>query len=682
MGPTVEQVDTYHGTKVPDPFRWLESTDSAATREWLAHEDRRAEEFFARTPVRQALRERLAELWSFERYGVPVERGGWLFFTKNDGRENQARLFATPVAGGPDQLLVDPNPLDDAGTVALTGFEPSEDGRLLAYGLSARGSDWTDWRVRDLERGVDLPEIVRWVRFSSLSWLPDSSGFFYSRYDEPRPGEEHAGLLESQKLFFHRVGTPQEADLLIYYRPDHPDWGYDGLVAPDGRFLWIRIWQGTDRRSRIHYLELTAGREPGGEVHPLLDDFDAGYTVVTSRGREVWLWTDAGAPCGRVVAVHLDRPGRGDWREILAERSAVVLSAHVVGDRLVTHSLVDAKCELELFDLAGRPLGQVPLPGLGTVGAWLSRPDQAVAYFSYTSFSHPLTVFRYDSRTGEVALFRTRELPFDPELYVTRQVFFESCDGTRVPMTLAHRRDLDWCGDNPTLLHGYGGFAVSMTPTFTVGHLAWLELGGVLALANLRGGGEYGEAWHLAGTRRDKQNVFDDFASAARWLIDAGITRPERLAISGRSNGGLLVGAAITQNPDLFGAAIAHVGVFDMVRFPRFTIGWAWISDYGSPDDPDDFAALLAYSPYHNVRPGTAYPPTLVITGDHDDRVVPVHSFKFAAALRAAQAGDAPILLRVERSAGHGAGKPSSKVIDEAADSLAFLIEIFELDGP
>lgn len=670
-------MDRYHGIEVADPHRWLESLDSAATRDWLAEQERKATAFFEGTGVRCRLRERLGALWSFERFGLPVERGGRLFFLKNDGHENQGRLLVSPVGGGPDRVLVDPNQLDAGGTVAVTSFAPSEDGRFVAYGLAARGSDWTEWRVHQLDGDREWPDRLRWVRFSDVSWLPDGSGFFYSRYDAPPPGEEHAGVVANQKLYFHRLGTPQEEDPLIYYRPDHPEWGYEASVAPDGRFLWIRIWQGTDRRSRLHYLELAPGAAPVGEVRSLLDEFDAGYTIVGSRGRELWLWTDRGAPRGRVVAVSLDHPEPEAWREVLAEREAVVLSAHLVGDRLLANSLVDARCELEVFDLTGRPLGPLALPDLGTVSAVSSHPDQPVAYFSFTAFARPPTIFRYDSRTGEVAPLRARTLPFDPARFVTRQVFFPSCDGTRVPMYLAHRRDLDPSADPATLLQGYGGFAVAMTPMFSVGNLAWLEQGGILAVANLRGGGEYGEAWHLAGTRRDKQKVFDDFLAAARWLQDEGITRPERLAISGRSNGGLLVGAAITQAPELFGAAIAHVGVFDMVRFPRFTIGWAWTSDYGSPDDPEDFAALLAYSPYHNVQPGKAYPPTLIVTGDHDDRVVPVHSYKFAAALQEAQGAAAPILLRVERSAGHGAGKPSSKVLDEAADSLAFLLAVF-----
>ena len=674
----LDHVDLLHGVPVPDPYRWLEDLDSPETRAWVTAENRLTFSYLDGIAARPRVRRRLTELWNYEKYGLPIREGGRYFFAKNDGLQNQSAIYTLEQLDGTPELLIDPNGLSADGTIALTSYSVSHDGRAIAYGLSSGGSDWEEWRVRDVESGRDLPDRLSWVKFSTISWTHDGRGFFYSRYDEPEAGERLEQANYFQKLYYHALGEPQSADRLVYERPDHKEWGFQGTVTDDGRYLLIHIWRGTEVENGIFYQDL---EDPGSPVRPLLDRFDASYDFLGNEGTLFWFQTDLGAPRGRVIAIDTADPARERWREVLPESAETLESAAILSGRLVAIHLQDAHSRVRIFDLAGRPLQEVELPGLGTVTGFSGRQEDRETFFLFTSFTTPGTVYHYDLDRGASRVFRRPQTTFDPARYETRQVFYESRDGTRVPMFVTARRDLALDGRNPTILYGYGGFDVSLTPTFSVPFLVWMEMGGVYAVANLRGGGEYGVDWHQAGTKLRKQNVFDDYFAAAEWLVASGYTSRERLAASGRSNGGLLVGAALTQRAELFGAAVLGVGVLDMLRFHKFTIGWGWVSDYGSPDDPCEFRALYAYSPYHNLRPGTAYPPTLITTADHDDRVVPAHSFKFTAALQAAQGGEAPVLIRIETRAGHGSGKPTSKQIDAATDELAFLVDALGLSG-
>jgi prolyl oligopeptidase len=681
-------VDDYHGTPVPDPYRWLEDTDAPETQAWIAAQNRLTAAFLAAIPAREGILRRLTELWDYEKYGVPFKRGVRYFFLKNDGLQNQSALY---VQDGPDaapRVLLDPNALAADGTVALSGAAVSEDGALLAYGLSTAGSDWQEWRVRDVATGRDLDDHLRWIKFSGVAWTRDGRGFFYSRYDEPDPDRLLEATNYYQKLYYHRLGTPQSEDLLVYHRPDQKEWGFDAHVTDDGRYLVITVWQGTETKNRVFYLDLgdpahlAAGPDHWGPMVELLNDFDAAYHFIDNDGPLFWFHTDLDAPRGRVIAIDIRNPERTHWREVIPQAAETLEAVSVVGGRFIAQYLKDAHSLVRVFDLEGRFLHEVALPGIGTVSGFDGRRDDPETFYAFTSFTTPSTIYRYDVRTGESVLFHAPRLRFNPDAFETTQVFYQSRDGTRVPMFITHKKGLARDGQNPTYLYGYGGFNIPQTPAFAVNMLVWMELGGVFAVAGVRGGGEYGEEWHRAGTKLRKQNTFDDFIAAAEWLIAQGYTCPRRLAIGGGSNGGLLVGACMTQRPELFGAALPAVGVFDMLRFHKFTIGWGWVSDYGSPDDPEEFKALYAYSPLHNVRPGTCYPATLITTADHDDRVVPAHSFKFAAALQAAQGCANPILIRIETRAGHGAGKPTNKLIEEAADRWAFLVRVLDIALP
>jgi prolyl oligopeptidase len=686
---TVDHADVYHGVKVADPYRWLEDLDSPQTRSWVEAQNEVTFGYLETIPARERIRRRLTELWNYERYGIPVKEGGRYFIGRNDGLQNQSVIYTMERLDGEPRELLDPNRFSADGTVALSSMEVSEDGRLLAYGLSSGGSDWEEIKVRDVATGRDLPDHLRWVKFSNIAWTADSQGFFYSRYDEPKAGEQLEQANYFQKLYYHRLGTPQSADRLVYDRPDRKEWGFQGIVTDDGRYLVVHVWQGTEIENGVFYQDLQTGAVPAadgspgapGPVTELLDRFDASYSFVGNDGPVFFFTTNLDAPRRRLIAVDVRDPARERWREVIREGRDAIQSVRLAGDRFLVEYLKDAHSRVQVFDLAGRPLREVALPGLGNVSGFYGDRDEAETFYSFTSYTTPPTIYRYDLATDESSLFRRPEVAFDPALYDTRQVFYTSKDGTRVPMFITAKKGLKLDGGNPTLLYGYGGFNIPMTPGFSVPSLVWMEMGGVYAVANLRGGGEYGEEWHQAGAKLKKQNVFDDFIAAGEWLIANGYTSREKLAITGRSNGGLLVGAAITQRPDLFGAAVVGVGVLDMLRFHKFTIGWGWVSDYGSPEDPDEWKALYAYSPYHNLKPGTAYPATLITTADHDDRVVPAHSFKFAAALQKAQGGPEPVLIRIETRAGHGSGKPVSKQIEEAADEMAFLARSLGMPG-
>ena len=667
---TVDQVDDYHGTKVVDPYRWLEDTDSPDTREWIEAENKLTFHYLEQIPYRQAIHDRLKTLWNYERYGVPEQQGGRYFYQHNTGLQNQSVLLVADSLTAEPRLLLDPNTLSADGTVALVGHAVSDDGKLLAYGTAASGSDWMEWHVRDVETAKDLPDTLRWVKFSGASWTKDGKGFFYSRYDEPKAGAPLRDANYFHKLYYHRLGTAQSEDKLIYDRPDNKELGFGGDVTDDGHYLIITVWQGTSPKNRLYYKDLT---DPNAQVVKLLDDFDAEYRFIDNDGPTFWIKTDLDAPRGRVIAIDTRHPDRTNWKTIVPQGADKLEHANVINNKFVLGYLKDAQTEVRLVDLEGKFLSTVDLPGIGTAEGFGGKRKDKETFYGFTSFINPTTIYRYDFSGTKSSVFRKPKVDFDSTRYETKQVFYNSKDGTRVPMFITAKKGLKLDGQNPVLLYAYGGFNVSLTPAFSVGNAVWLEMGGVYAQPNLRGGGEYGEEWHEAGTLLRKQNVFDDFIAAGEWLIANKYTSPGKLAIRGGSNGGLLVGACMTQRPDLFGATLPAVGVMDMLRFHKFTIGWAWTSDYGSSDDATQFKAIYAYSPLHNLKPGTKYPATLVTTADHDDRVVPGHSFKFAATLQADQAGPAPVLIRIETKAGHGAGKPISKQIEETADSWAFV---------
>jgi len=676
-------VDDYHGTRVADPYRWLEDPDSPESRGWIDAENRLTEGYLSQIPERAALRKRLTALWNYPKYGAPFHKAGRYFFFKNDGLQNQSVLYKqASLTAGPETLL-DPNLLSEDGTVAVSTLAVSEDGRRLAYGTSASGSDWEEFRVRDVASGRDLPDHLQWIKFSGASWTKDGAGFFYSRY--PQPGDKAlTDVNRFQRLYYHRLGTDQAEDILVYERADQPDWGFGADVTDDGRYAVLTVWLGTDRRNRVYYLDLKDARHPRvkGEVVRLLDEFDASYGFIGNDGPVFYVLTDLDAPRKRVIAIDTRHPERSRWRELIPQGDDVIESVQIIHDTFVANYLHDAHSRLRLFALDGRFLEDLTLPTLGSVGTVSGERKDDAMFYAFTSFLYPTTIFRYDFKRRQTSVFKAPTIDFDPSGYETEQVFYRSRDGTRVPMFLTHKKGLKQDGTNPTYLYGYGGFNISLTPSFSVATLAWLEMGGVYAVPTLRGGGEYGEEWHEAGMHEKKQNVFDDFVAAAEYLIKEGYTAPARLAIGGGSNGGLLVGAAITQRPELFGAALPAVGVMDMLRFHKFTIGWAWVTEYGSADSAAQFPYLYKYSPLHNIRPGTRYPATLITTADHDDRVVPGHSFKFAATLQAAQAGPQPVLIEIETKAGHGAGKPTSKIIEEQADRLAFLVRNLAIAMP
>ena len=678
---TVDVVDDYHGTPVPDPYRWLEEDvrESKRVKDWVEAENEVTFGYLEKLPQRRAIQQRLTELWNYEKYSSPFKVAGRYYYFRNDGLQNQSVLYYTDSLGGEELLLLDPNSWSEDGTVALSGLSISDDGRYVAYARSGAGSDWQEWFVRDQTTGKDLSDHLRWTKFTGTAWTRDGKGFFYSRFAEPQEGQEYQALNKHQKVYYHRVGTDQSEDVLVYHRPDEPEWGFSTTVTEDGRYLILSIWKGTDDRSRVLYKDLL---EPYGMPIDLIDNFDHAFGFVGNDGHVFYFRTDFDAPNRRVIAIDIRTPEREHWREIIPEAEEPLRGVSITGNLFVTSYLRDAVSYVRMFRIDGTHVRDVEFPGLGSGGGFGGKRSDLETFYTYTSFNHPPSIYRYDMVTGQTELWRQAEVSFDPDDYVVKQIFYSSKDGTRVPMFITHKKDVELDGRRPTLLYGYGGFNISLTPRFSVTRLAWMEMGGVFAQANLRGGGEYGKRWHEAGKKQNKQNVFDDFIAAAEWLIKNDYTRPDELAIQGGSNGGLLVGACLTQRPDLFGAALPAVGVMDMLRFHHFTAGRYWVDDYGSSENPDEFEALFAYSPYHNIKGGTEYPATLITTGDTDDRVIPGHSFKFAAALQKAQAGSEPVLIRIETRAGHGGGKPTELRIEEAADQWAFLVEILGMSLP
>lgn len=675
--PTTTQstvVDNYHGTQVPDPYRWLEDDTSEATKAWVVAQNAVTSGYLSQLPQRLPIRDRMTKLFNFERFGTPFRAGGRYFFSRNNGLQNQSVWYWAATLEAQPVLLIDPNTFSADGTVSMSVPVPSEDGRTVAYQVSKSGSDWQEIRVHDVGTGKQLSDRIQWVKFSGIAWAKDGSGFYYSRFDAPKSGAALTQVNEFQKVYFHRLGSEQSDDSLVYERRDQPKWGMGATLSDDGAYLILTLSQGTDTRNRVFYRDLTT---PQSSVVELLNDFDASYNWVGNEGPVFLFHTDLKAPRGRIIAIDSRKPQRADWKERVPQNEATLTSANLVGDRLVCDYLKDARSLIRLHRLDGTFEKEVSLPGIGSVAGFGGKRAETETFYSFTSFTVPGRIYRYDFRSGLSTLWRQPKVAFDPDAFETRQVWVTSKDGTKLPLFLTHKKGLKPDGKTPVLLYAYGGFNISLTPAFSVGNLVWLELGGIYAVPNLRGGGEYGEEWHQAGTKLRKQNVFDDFIASAEWLITNGYTQPSKIAIQGGSNGGLLVGACMTQRPDLYGACLPAVGVMDMLRFHRFTIGWAWTSDYGSSENPEEFKALFAYSPLHALKQGVQYPPTLITTADHDDRVVPAHSFKFAARLQAVHAGPHPVLIRIESKAGHGAGKPISKQIEERSDQIAFVASQF-----
>jgi prolyl oligopeptidase len=666
----VAQSDNYHGVEVKDPYRWLEDPDAEPTKAWVQAQNAVTNSYLSTIPTRDKIQQRLTQLWDYEKYSSPFKRGQSYFYFKNDGLQNQSVLYTLQSLDDEGKVLLDPNTWSADGTVALSGLSISDDGQWMAYGLSTAGSDWVEYRVKNIAMGEDTTDHLQWIKFSGASWTKDNQGFFYSRYDQPNETTKLEDVNYYQKLYYHRLGTSQAEDKLIYHRPDQKEWGFSGTVTEDGKYLIISVWLGTDSKNLVFYQNL---EQSDSEVVELINEFAASYSVIDNDGDTFWLRTDLNAPRGKVIAIDLNRPDPAHWQEIISEAAETLEGIGLLNNQFVANYLQDARSLYLIYALDGTLVREVELPGIGSVGGFAGKRYDQSTFFTFTSFTTPNTIYRYDLTTGERQLFRQPQVDFDPEAYQTQQVFYPSKDGTKIPMFITHKKGIKLDGNNPTYLYAYGGFNISLTPSFSVSNIVWLEMGGIYAVPNLRGGGEYGEDWHQAGMKDKKQNVFDDFIAAAEWLVAQKYTSQEKLAIAGGSNGGLLVGACMTQRPDLFAAALPAVGVLDMLRFHKFTIGWAWCAEYGSPDNEADFKTLYAYSPLHNLKAGTNYPATMITTADHDDRVVPAHSFKFAAALQAAHLGDKPVLIRIETKAGHGAGKPTSKIIEEAADKWGFL---------
>jgi prolyl oligopeptidase len=664
-------VDNYHGIPVADPYRWLEDPDAPDTQLWVEEQNKQTFEYLQAVPTREKIRQRLTELWDYPKYSAPYKRGDRYFFSKNDGLQNQAVLYMQKSLDSEPSEVIDPNKLSEDGTAALTNEIVSRDGKLLVYGVSRSGSDWKELRIRKVDTGEDYPEVIQWCKFNSVAWQPDNSGFYYNRFPEVGsvPPEDQTNY---NRVYWHKLGTTQTDDVLIYERPDAKELAFSPDITEDGKYLLLHVWHGTDPKNRVYYREL----DSDGPFILLLDEHDASYSFIENDGSLFFFNTDLDAPRNRIIAIDITQPERINWQEIIPEQADVLSFASLVNDQFVTAYMHHARHQLKLYTKTGSFIQNIELPTIGSIVELSGKRQDSEMFIGFTSFLYPNTIFRYDFKTGQLTLFRSPKMNFEPDNYVTEQVFYNSKDGTCVPMFLIHKKDLVLDDNNPTLLYGYGGFNVSMTPAFSVSRLIWLEQGGIYAIANLRGGGEYGEEWHKAGTLERKQNVFDDFIGAAEWLIENHYTKTSRLAIMGGSNGGLLVAACMVQRPDLYGAVVCSVPVIDMLRYHKFTIGRYWVTDYGNAEaEPEHFRFLYAYSPLHNVKAGVAYPATLITTADTDDRVVPLHAKKFAATLQAAHVGDNPILLRVEMKAGHGLGKPTTKIIEEQSDIFAFLFK-------
>ncbi|MCM1150843.1 MAG: prolyl oligopeptidase family serine peptidase [Alistipes sp.] len=661
-----EVVDDYFGTSVADPYRWLEDDNSEATAAWVAAENAVTNDYLSQIPFRGAIRERLTELWNYPKQGIPSRHGDAWYWFYNDGLQNQSVLYRADAPDGRGEVFLDPNSLSDDGTVALSDVSFSEDGKYCAYSVAASGSDWVKILVLDVATGALTDDRIEWVKFSGATWAPDSRGFYYSAYDAPKEGV-YSSQNQFQKVYYHALGTPQSADVLVYSDPAHPLRYFSAWPSDDGKWLFVTASEGTSG-TEILYKKVGAR-----SFRTLLPGFDADYDIVECRDDALYYATNRGASNRQLVKVDLKNPSKSSV--VIPEREQLLEGVSTAGDCLFAIYLQDAQHKIAQYGFDGTLVREVELPAIGSVGGFGGKKEDTDFYYALSNYTSPSTIYRFDIASGTSELFKAPEVRFDPELFITEQVFYPSKDGTRVPMFITHRKDLKLDGSNPCLLYAYGGFQINLTPGFNPSALMFVEQGGIYCVANLRGGSEYGEAWHRAGMLENKQNVFDDFIAAAEYLVAEKYTSSERLAIHGGSNGGLLVGACEVQRPDLYAVCLPAVGVMDMLRYHKFTIGWGWAVEYGSSDSEEQFSYIYKYSPLHNIRKGVAYPATLVMTADHDDRVVPAHSFKFAAELQHCQAGEAPVLIRIESNAGHGAGKPTSKRIDEAADMYAFLFQ-------
>ncbi|TKB54599.1 prolyl oligopeptidase family serine peptidase [Ferrimonas aestuarii] len=670
-------VEDLHGTKVADPYRWLEDLDSPETADWVKRQQQYSNDYLSGIDNRDVIEQRITQLWNYERLSAPFIKGDYQFFYRNDGLQSQSVLYRANKDGSNPQVALDPNTLSADGTVALSGVSISKDGRWLAYGTSESGSDWQQWQFLDLSSGQPLTDTLEWIKFSSASWDKEGKGVWYSRYDAPKAGDdkmEQANYF--QKVFYHRLGTDQSEDVLVYERKDQKDWGFGAELSDDGKYLLIYVSKGTDSRNLFFYQDLATGK-----TVELISEFEAEYGYLGNDDSTFYFQTNYQAPQGRIIAIDVNKPEKANWKELVPESKNTLASASLINDHFVVRYMKDVLAQVSLFDLNGKHTGDLSLPGAGSVNGISGERKDTSFHFLFNSYIQPTAVYRYDFASNKVDSVTQPDVAFDPKDYVSEQVFYTSKDGTRVPMMISYKKGLKRSGDNPTLLYAYGGFNISLTPRFSPATIAWLDMGGVYAVPNLRGGAEYGEKWHQQGMLERKQNVFDDYYAAAEYLIDNGFTNSDKMGAYGRSNGGLLMGAALTQRPDLFAAVLPAVGVLDMLRYQKFTIGWAWTPEYGSADNKADFEYLYAYSPLHNVAKRD-YPATMVMTADHDDRVVPSHSFKFAAEVQHQQQGPAPVIARIETKAGHGAGKPTSMRIAEYRDIYAFLWQNFGLEIP
>lgn len=659
--------DSYHGTNIADPYRWLEDDQSAETKEWVTAQNIVTNGYLSQIPFRDKVKARLEQIFDYEKFAPPFKEGDRYYFFKNDGLQNQSVLYAQDNLNSQAEMVLDPNKFSADGTTSLGELGFSKDGRYLAYSTSVGGSDWRTIVVKDLKTGEMLSDEVKWVKFSGIAW--QGNGFYYTRFPEPQKGDELKAANKFGAVYYHQLGSAQSADRLVYSDKSNPDRSFGAGTTDDERFLCVSGWQSTSGNA-LFVKDLTAKSD---QFTTIVNTYDKDYDVVDNIGDKLLILTNHDAPNKRLILVGLDKPGTSDWQTLVPEDPADVLqSAAICGGKIVCSYLHNAASSLRVFDLDGKPIKEVKLPEIGTVGGLSGKPGEPLAFFAFASFLRPNTIFSLDMSTLDIKVFKAPTIDFNPDLFTTEQVWYTSKDGTKVPMFITRKKNIAYDGQNPTLLYGYGGFNISLTPVFSPSRAALLENNGIYVVANLRGGGEFGEKWHKSGTKCQKQNVFDDFIAAAEYLVEKKYTSPPRLAIQGGSNGGLLVGACMTQRPDLFGVCFPAVGVLDMLRYHQFTIGYAWATDYGRSDNPEEFPCLIKYSPLHNLKK-TAYPATMITTADHDDRVVPAHSFKFAAALQEHQQGDNPSLIRIETSAGHGAGKPTSKLIEEAADILSFM---------
>jgi prolyl oligopeptidase len=668
----VDQVDTYHGEKIADPYRWLEDDNSAETKAWVTAQNEVTRRYLDALPKLDSIKKRYTELYNFEKFGLPFKESGRYFWDRNDGLQQQSVLYTAESLTATPRVLLDPNTLSKDGTVSIAFTAASRDGRYLAYGVSSAGSDWTEIRVRDVSTGKDLPDRIQWVKFSSADWSSDGKGFYYSAYDAPKAGEKLTGQNYFQKAYFHKLGDPQSKDTLVYQRKDQKEWGFGVSNSEDGTHVFINVWRGTERKNGLLWANVGKTAPTQKDFKTLTLDFDAAYEVIGSRGDTVWIKTDLDAPFGRVIEVDLKRPERKNWKTVIAESKQTLESASAIGGVIIAQYLRDARSVVERFSLDGKSLGEVALPGIGTAGGFGGKLKDTETFFTFTSMLDPGTIFRYDVAKNETSVFRKPKVAFDASQFETKQAFVTSKDGTKVPIFIAHKKGLKLDGNNPSIVTAYGGFGISSTPTYRTTAATWMELDGVFVIACIRGGNEYGKAWHDAARGAKRQNGYDDFIAVAEWLAENGYSKSSKIGVTGGSNGGLLIGTVVNQRPDAFGAAVPEVGVMDMLRFHKFTIGWAWVDEYGSSDKADDFAHLKRISPLHNIKAGAKYPPILIMTADHDDRVVPAHSFKYAATLQATDTGNAPKVIRIQTSAGHGAGTPTSKIIEERSDVLAF----------